>query len=135
MRRAFAAIAMAAVLALGGCAADDGYSDAAAHALQDGVFAVTQLSSQGDYAGALTALADTESRLAEALASGEISQERADEITAAIAGVRGNLNALIAQQQPVTDPGEGDGNNGNGNGNGNGNKPPKDDKDKPGKKD
>ena len=128
MRRALTAVMMAAVLVLGGCAADDGYSDAMAQSLQTTVSTVTQASSQGDWAGAQNALADLEAQVTAALDAGEITEERADEITAAIIAVRSELEDLIAAQQP---------DEGNGNGKDKPGKPPKDedDKDKPGKKD
>lgn len=139
MRRAFATIAVAAILALGGCAADDGYSDAAAQSLQEAVLAVTQASHEGDWVTAQERLDDAAARLAQALAAGEISEERAAEITAAIGAVREDLDALLAvQQQEQQDTQEDNDGPGNSDGNGNGNGPGKgddDDKDKGGKKD
>lgn len=127
MRRALAAIGIAAVLTISGCAADDGYPDATAQSMQEAVLAVTQASSTGNWDAAQLALDDAARRLAEAVAAGEISEERAAQIAAAITDVRDDLAALIAAELQETEPG-----NGNGNGN---DKPPKEEKDKPGKKD
>ena len=126
MRRALAVLGIAAVLALSGCAAKDGYPDATAQSMQQAVLGVSQASSVGDWGAAQLALTDAEARLAAAVAAGEISEERAAMITAAIAEVRADLDALIAAQLEETEQD---------NGNGNGKpekpeKPPKEDKDK-----
>ena len=114
MRRALAAMAVAAILALSGCAADDGYTDAAAQSLQGAVLAVTQASSTGDWATAQAALDETATRLTAAVEAGDISEERAAEIIAAIAEVRADLDALIAAQENDTDSNNGNGPDGEG---------------------
>ncbi len=134
MRRALAALGLAAVLALSGCATDDGYPAATAQSLQEAVHAVTTASSIGDWATAQGALVEAETRLATALDNGEISEERAAEISLAMEAVRIDLEALIAAQLQ-----ENEEDDGNGEGNGNGpppdKGPPDKDKDKDGKKD
>ena len=125
MRRALAALGIAAVLTLSGCAADDAYPDATAQSMQEAVLAVTQASATGDWAAAQFALDDAADRLANAVAAGEVSEDRAAEIAAAITAVRDDLDALIAAE--LLENEENDDNNGNGEGN---NKDDDKDKDK-----
>ena len=116
MRHALAALGIAAVLTLSGCAATDGYPDATAQSMQEAVLAVTQASSTGEWTEAQLALDEAADRLANAVSAGEISEERAAEIAAAIAEVRADLDALIAAELLEQDTdGDDDGNNGNGN--------------------
>ena len=125
MRRAIAALGVAAVLVFSGCSADDGYSDATAQSMQEAVLAVTQASSDGDWEAAQHALDDAAARLDDAIAAGEISSERAAEIATAIAEVRADLLELITVQQQDSNEDKDD-KPGNG--------PPDKDKDKDGKK-
>lgn len=100
--------------------------------LQEAVLGVTEASNAGDWMMALTGLGETSARLDDALAAGELDGALAEGITAAIDGVRTQLEALLAPP-----PEEDNGNEGNGNGNegnGNGGKEGKDDE-KGGKKD
>ena len=132
MRRVLAALGIAAVLTLAGCAADDGYPDATAQSMQDAVLAVSLASSTGDWGAAQLALDEAAARLDTAVANGEISEERAAQIAAAISEVRADLATLIAAQLQENE--DDDGNNGNGNGEGSDKGPPEDkDKDKDGK--
>lgn len=97
-RTSRAAIVVAAAIAiLAGCAQAPAYDPTTAERLQSQVLAVSTSTSQGDWAGASTRLMELEASAAEALARGDITQERFDAIIAALQLVRGDVDAAIAQ--------------------------------------
>jgi len=124
LRRWAAAPALAIALALvaSGCSATrSGYADRTVEAFREQVLTVTQASAAGDWAGASAALDRFVLAVEQALAGGEIDQQRHDAIMAAIDTTKAELAALIAGQQPTPAPSPSDaGNGGNGSGNGNG---------------
>lgn len=94
-------VVLAAALVLGGCAGQESdYDAAAAEHLQAEVLEVSELSAAADYPSALLALVELEVSLKDALARGQLTQERYDSILAAAALVRTDLEAAIAAQAP-----------------------------------
>lgn len=94
-------VVVAAALVLGGCAGQQSDYDAtAAEHLQAEVLEVSDLSAAADYSSALLALVELEVSLKDALARGQLTQERYDSILAAAALVRTDLEAAIAAQTP-----------------------------------
>jgi hypothetical protein len=135
MRSAVLAAGLAVAVVLSGCASPaDDYGQGTAERLQAAVLQVTDAAASGDFTEALTSVAELEVTLADARARGDVTEERFESISAAIALVRTDLEAAIAAEAPepeqpagVDDPGEdnsGPGKNGKG---------PKDDKGKKGK--
>lgn len=127
-----AALALAAALALTGCA-----PPAAPTAWQQDVQTIAEQASTGDYASALVSLDALETEVASRRDAGEITPEEADGILTRIATVRADLTGLVPtptptpeptqttepapdQQQDVVDDGadDADGNENAGNGNG-----------------
>lgn len=99
------------VVGLAGCApSGGGYSATTAQTLQSDVLSVSEAAAAGDPATALARLDELDARLLDLLAKGAVDQARFDSVSAAIALVRGDLEAAIAAQSEST------GNNGNGNG-------------------
>ncbi len=96
--RLLIAPAIAAALVLGGCAAQP-YPVETVEALQGSVLTVTQKSAEGDPAAALSELDVLTVRVEDAHARGELTDERHADITASIAAVRAQLEALVAAQE------------------------------------
>lgn len=95
------ASAITMALLLGGCSTSgENYDNDAATRLQERVAVATSSAAAGNHATSLTALAELEVELRDALARGLITQERFDSITAAIALVRADLDAAIAETTP-----------------------------------
>lgn len=95
--RAVAAVVLTTGL-LAGCAGGSSYDSETAARLQEQVLVVSTTSAEGDWAGASTALLELEASAATALARGEITQERFDAIMAALALVRADIEAAVAEQ-------------------------------------
>jgi hypothetical protein len=121
-----AAIALAAVLA--SCApVPEALSRQASTDLQAGVVAVAESAASGDQAAALARLDALQQALADAVAAGDVTAERAASIQSAIDLVRADLQPAPAPSveptpQPTADPtvtDNGDDNSGPGNNNGN----------------
>lgn len=81
---------------LAGCAGSPAYAPDAADRLQQQVLAVSTSTAEADWATASTRLLELEASASTALARDEITQERFDAIMAAIALVRGDVDAAIA---------------------------------------
>lgn len=118
MRLAVAASVLAIALLLSGCAPSptSEYSDETASALQAGVLEVTETSAAGDYEAAMVRLDELEASLKDALAKGTVTTQRYESVLAAIALVRADLTAELAQQEVEE---EQDSKPGNGGGKGN----------------
>lgn len=93
------AIVAAAGLLLAGCAGAPAYEPETAERLQQHVLAVSTSSAEGDWAGASTRLMELEASAATALARGEITRERYDAIMSALALVRADVDAAIAEAE------------------------------------
>lgn len=93
------AIVAAAGLLLAGCAGAPAYEPETAERLQQHVLAVSTSSAEGDWAGASTRLMELEASAATALARGEITRERYDAIMSALALVRADIDAAIAEAE------------------------------------
>src|SRR5829696_7790251 len=94
-----AAAAAAAALLLSGCASQQQpspYATAAAADLQQTVLHVTRAAGDGEFAAARTRLDELEVGTKVAHARGELTEARKDSILAAVALVRADLEALIA---------------------------------------
>lgn len=97
-------------LGLTGCAPQQSeYSSDVAAALQSQVLAVSTASAGAEFAAAIGSLDELEVQLKDALARGEVTQERYDSIMAATALVRSDLQAAIDAQAPPVSDDEGDG--------------------------
>jgi membrane protein involved in colicin uptake len=97
-----AAAVTAVALLLSGCAAQDQpspYATATAADLQQTVLTVTEAAGDGDFPAARTRLEELEVATKVAHARGELSEARHDSILAAIALVRSDLEALIAEEK------------------------------------
>jgi hypothetical protein len=97
-----AAAVVTAILLVSGCASappPTPYATATAADLQQAVLHVTEAAGDGDHAAALTRLSELEVAAKVAHARGEISEARQDSILSAIALVRADLEALIAEAQ------------------------------------
>lgn len=109
--RVFAAVMLAATLGLSACAVEaTGYSEQAARPLQEQVLAVANGAAAGQPDVSLTRLDELAASLKDARARGTVSSERYASITAAIALVRGDLEAAITakneQLQQQQNPGK-----------------------------
>lgn len=101
------ASAITIALLLGGCAANtETYDEAVATRLQDRVMVSTESAAAGDHGASLTAIAELEVELRDALARGTVTQARFDSITSAIALVRADLEASIVATTPPPAPAE-----------------------------
>jgi hypothetical protein len=92
----------AVTLALSGCAAQNEpapYATSTAADLQQSVLHVTRAAGDGEYAAARTRLEELEVATKVAHARGELTEARHDSILAAIALVRADLEALIAEAE------------------------------------
>ena len=89
------------------------YSSEIARSLQSEVLAVTESAANDDPAAALDRLDRLLAIVAEANARGELTASRLQSIESAIAAVRADLEAAIANQQPSRKPGK-SGKNGEG---------------------
>ncbi|KRF31059.1 hypothetical protein [Yonghaparkia sp. Soil809] len=90
----------AIVLALlAGCAQAPAYDPATAERLQQHVLAVSDASAAGDWATTTTRLLELEASASTALARGEITQERFDAIMSALALVRADIDAAVAEAE------------------------------------
>ncbi len=89
------------------------YSSEVARSLQSEVLAVTESAANDDPAAALDRLDHLLAIVAEANARGEFTASRLQSIESAIAAVRADLEAAIANQQPSRKPGK-SGKNGEG---------------------
>lgn len=140
MRHAGTTIAVVVALAITGCAAgQSGFDEDVADRLQGEVLTVSQLAADADFAAAITALGELEVDVKDALARGELTNERSESILTAAALVRTDLEAAIAAATPpppatpapVDDGDEadnsGNGSDGKGEGKGKGDKDDKDD--------
>lgn len=116
---------MVATLVLTSCAPNPTLEETTSTTLQQGVVAAATLAAEGHPAGALAELDALEQTLLEATAAGNVSSDRSARISASIALVRVDLEALLAEIKPSPTPDDDDedddgpGNSGNGNGNGN----------------
>jgi hypothetical protein len=104
---------LAATLGLSACAVQaTGYSEQVARPLQEQVLAVANGAAAGQPDVSLTRLNELVASLTDARARGTVSSERYESITAAIALVRGDLEAAITaqneqlQQQQQKNPGK-----------------------------
>jgi hypothetical protein len=100
--RSGAAVALVGALVLSGCAAQDRqapYATATAADLQQTVLHVTKAADDGEFAAARTRLHELEVATKVAHARGELTEARHDSILAAIALVRADLEALIAEAE------------------------------------
>lgn len=97
-RRLTAALSGGALLVglLAGCAPTPSYDPATAERLQQHVLAVSESSAAGDWATTQTRLLELEASASTALARGEITQERFDAITSALALVQADIDAAVA---------------------------------------
>lgn len=98
MRWRIAGLLGAAVLAVGGCT-DGELSDAAAEDLQNHAAAVRAAAEDHDRAAAEAALAELRARLDAHRSAGRVSQDRAQEITAAADLVAARLD-LLGEPEP-----------------------------------
>lgn len=89
-------VAAASTALLAGCAQAPPYEAATAERLQAQVLAVSTTTAEGDWAAASTRLLELEASVAEALARGEITQERYDAIMSALRLVQADVDAAIA---------------------------------------
>lgn len=100
-------ITLAAILAVSGCApASTAPSEAVSAQLEQTVLVITQAVVDSDWASADRDLDALEAQVETALAAGELSEERAVEIRAAIALVRADVAAGIEQTAPIPEPTE-----------------------------
>lgn len=115
-RRPLAVCAVVLALALAGCAGQQSdYGQRVADQLQSRVLDVSTLASAADYAEAMVSLSELEVDLKDALARGELTDQRYESILSAAALVRTDLRSAIDAQAP--DPAEeddDDGDSGNG---------------------
>jgi|GEM_PF-4021406 len=120
---ALRAAILAATLLLSGCAGAEApaYAPDAATSLQTQVLAVSDAAAGGDLDGALTRLNELEAMANDALADEKITPERHTAIVAAIALVRGDVQAAIAvRDAPPPAPSESTSNEDKGKGDENG---------------
>lgn len=92
-------VAVAAALVMGllaGCAGQPAYNPETAERLQERVLAVSASTAESDWATASTRLLELEASASEALARGEITQERFEAIMSAVSLVRTDVDAAIA---------------------------------------
>lgn len=101
-------IVLGTCILLSGCAttANDSYSTDTADALQGSVLAVSEASAAGDPESALAYLDELQALLLKAYDDGSVTQSRFDDVSAAIALVRTDLE--LAVNQPVEDVTEDD---------------------------
>lgn len=100
-----AAVAIALVLAMSGCAPtapERVFTAAAAQELQAGVLAVSESASAGAWAEAAGALDELEAAAIAAYSRGDLSDTRFDAIMVAIGLVRNDLQAAIAETKGET---------------------------------
>lgn len=109
VRTALAAASVAVVVGLAGCAAgtepDPTVAQAASYRAQ--VVAIAETSARGEYPEALAALDAFEAELDAAVADGEVDGDREQRIRDAVALVRADLEAAIAETaepEPEPDP-------------------------------
>lgn len=105
MRR-MTAIVLGTCILLSGCApsAEDRYATEIAGSFQSSVMAVTEASAAGDPQSALARLDELQDSLLTAFDAGSVPQSRFDDMTAAIALVRADLElAVIQSAEVVTD--------------------------------
>lgn len=95
-----AALALAGVLLLGGCAPPAVQPTA----WQGSVETVADQAAGGDYAGALASLDALEAEVVARRDAGEVPVNEADRILAAIATVRADLAALVPAPEPTPEP-------------------------------
>ncbi|CAN5319765.1 hypothetical protein BH09ACT5_BH09ACT5_19730 [soil metagenome] len=110
VRRIGLVVALALSLGLAGCAAPttDDYPAATAQALQARVLTVTEAAASGDATAALARLDELEAALLDAHARGTVDDGRYESITAAIALVRADLEAVVAEESTAPAPGNSD---------------------------
>ena len=99
VRAALAAASVAVVIGLAGCAGgtEPDPTAAQAEAYRAQVVAIAETSASGDYAAALAELDAFEAELDAAVADGEVDADREQRIREAIALVRSDLEAAIAE--------------------------------------
>ena len=103
MSRRWAALSLAAVLALAACGAGGGdLSQAAAARLGPQVAAIRSAATAGDRAGAEAAVAQLRATIAQMEQAGEIPGERAKDMLAAAAAVEAQLGLLPAPTTTTT---------------------------------
>ncbi len=103
MRGSLLAVALAAALALAGCAPAAPAPDAAVSAqLEQTVLVISEAVAGDDWTAADRALEVLEGQVEAALAAGGLTAARADEIRAAIAVLRADVEAAL--DQPVETP-------------------------------
>jgi hypothetical protein len=95
MRRPLLAVALAASLALSGCAGTTSYPASVKEQLRTTILDVTTAASQNDFQGALNHLNDLQNELQDARDRGDISEARFNTVTAAIAQVVGKITAKM----------------------------------------
>ncbi|WP_349898455.1 hypothetical protein [Parafrigoribacterium soli] len=97
-KSALGVVALAVSLALCSCQAQPSdYSTATARPLQEQVLSVADGAASGQFDVSLTRLAELSARLKDARARGTVTEERYASISAAIALVRSDLEAAVAQ--------------------------------------
>jgi hypothetical protein len=110
IRAALAAASVAVVVGLAGCAAEPepDLTTAQAQAFRSQVVAIADTSSRGEYAEALAALDALQAEVDRAVADGELVSDREQQIRAAMALVRTDLETAIAETpvepQPEPEP-------------------------------
>jgi hypothetical protein len=110
IRAALAAASVAVIAGLAGCAAEPepDLTAAQAQAFRTQVVAIADTSSRGEYAEALAALDALQAEVDRAVADGELVSDREQQIRAAMALVRTDLETAIAETpaepQPEPEP-------------------------------
>ena len=99
-----AAMILAGILLLAGCASPgDGYSDETAQSLQQRVLAVTEAAVAADYPAARLRIDELRAAADDALARGELTEERHQSISSALDLVQADIDAAIAEQQRLAE--------------------------------
>lgn len=94
----FAAVALAGTLLLAGCASPAAYSEETAQDLQQRVLAVTDAAASADYPAAQTRIDELRAAANDALARGDLSEERHAAIMSALDLVEADVDAALAAE-------------------------------------
>lgn len=95
------AAVLACALLLAGCAPTTSYTDDTARVLQQRVLAVSEAAGQADFSAARLRIDELRASAADALARGELSQQRHDSISAALDLVQADVDAAIEEAARV----------------------------------
>lgn len=102
MRVFSCAVAVAVTIALAGCGQSSMPSDLS-NRLSTSVVSLAELASSGEEGKALARLKSIEAAVKKALDAGDISQEKAESIQAAIDAVRADLEATVAAEKAAAE--------------------------------